>query len=61
MENTSINIVQAYQNKDIEDFKSAVHAYKNQDAIFQAMEPNIEIGMILFDNQKMKERIKGSA
>lgn len=61
MENTSTNIVQAFRDKDIEDFKNAVVAYRTQDGAFQAMEPSLEIGMVLFDNQKLKERIKGSA
>ncbi|CAD8076520.1 unnamed protein product [Paramecium sonneborni] len=61
VENTAINIENQFKNKDVDEYRNAINRYKKQDHQFQEMEPTQEIGMILFDNHKLKAKIKSSA
>ncbi|CAK92427.1 unnamed protein product (macronuclear) [Paramecium tetraurelia] len=61
VENTGVNIEKQYADKEVEEYRNAINQYKDQDQQFQDIEPTQEIGMILFDNQKLKAKIKSSA
>ncbi|CAK72703.1 unnamed protein product (macronuclear) [Paramecium tetraurelia] len=61
VENTGVNIENQFTDKDVDEYRNAINRYKKQDQLFQDMEPTQEIGVILFDNHKLKAKIKCSA
>ena len=60
-QNTSIDIVSSYSKKENDAFRIAIRNYLRQDEEFQTLDSLQELGLVLFDNQSLKEKIKNCA
>lgn len=59
-ENTNLDLG-FFEKCENEQFKISLRKYQQQDQDLQAIEPSQELGLILFDNKELKDKIKNCA
>ena len=60
-ENNVAMDISEYEKRENEAFRTGIKKYSKEDEEFQLIESQQEIGLILFDNNKLKDKIKNCA
>lgn len=56
--NTSTNIIEEYEDKQVEDFRAAIRNYKEQEIELQSFDPVVQLGILRLNATNLKNAVR---